>query len=166
SRGQYPRAYLGEQSYWTIAGADGDREEALIDEDGRGEAGKGGFSLEPFLLTESGLRTWADGRTEQSLAAGFLPIPTATRIVDSLSLSVTALCEPDASPAGPTVAVRYVVKQRSSRARNVTLFVALRPFPVNPPSQSLNAIPGAGRIRALERRNSQLLVNDERLLAN
>src|SRR6185369_4228427 len=83
-RGHYPRAFLGEQVYWTVVGVDGEREEALLDEDGRLETGRDRFSLEPFLLTEKGLVTWADGSHGQSLADSSLPIPTATWLADSL----------------------------------------------------------------------------------
>jgi hypothetical protein len=63
-RGHYPRGFLGEQSYWTVVGVDGDREEALIDEDARVEVGRGQWSLEPFLVTDQGIQTWtAVGRT-------------------------------------------------------------------------------------------------------
>ena len=159
-RGHYPRAYLGGQVYWTVAGPDGGRDEALIDEDGRVEAGRGQFSLEPFLITERGLRTWADGRSSQELARGYLPIPTAMLTVDSLLLRVTALCD----PAAGGVTVRYRVRNDSRRPQEVTLAVALRPFPVNPPSQSLNAIPGAGRIGSLEYKGGFVHVNRSRTL--
>src|SRR6185503_7567379 len=56
-RGHYPRGFLGEQSYWTVLGVDGDREEALMDEDARVEVGKGQWSLEPFLVTDKGIQT-------------------------------------------------------------------------------------------------------------
>src|SRR5262249_43118280 len=88
-RGDSPRGCYREQSYWTVVGVDGAPAEGLLDEDARFEVGRGQFSLEPFLATRDTLYTWADGRSEQSLAQGSLPIPTATRIVDSLALSVT-----------------------------------------------------------------------------
>ena len=42
-RGRYPRAYVGEQSYWTVVGVDGDTHEALLSEDGTVEPEKGGY---------------------------------------------------------------------------------------------------------------------------
>ena len=59
ARGAYPRAFLGEQTYWTVAGVDADTEEVLVGEDGALEPGKGSFSLEPFLLEGGRLMTWA-----------------------------------------------------------------------------------------------------------
>src|SRR5690606_9315264 len=48
-KGCYPRAYLKEQTYWTIVGVDGDSEESMLSEDGALEARKGSFSIEPFI---------------------------------------------------------------------------------------------------------------------
>ena len=48
-RGDYPRYLLGEQSYWTIVGADGAKNEALVGEDANVEPFKGGWSIEPCL---------------------------------------------------------------------------------------------------------------------
>jgi hypothetical protein len=168
-RGNFPRGFLGEQGYWTVLGVDGDPDEGLLDEDLRLETGRAQFSLEPFLFTEDGLRTWAEGRTSQSLAAGSLPIPTATRTVDSLALSVTAFARgPRAGApggAGSELVARYRVRNLSPRARSVTLLVALRPFPVNPPSQALNMPGGAARISALRREGALVRVNADRWLA-
>ena len=48
-RGSLPRAYVGEQPYWTLLGLDGGQEQALISEDGALEPAKGSFSIEPFI---------------------------------------------------------------------------------------------------------------------
>jgi len=168
-RGNFPRGFLGEQSYWTVTGVDGDPDEALLDEDLRLETGRAQFSLEPFLFTEEGFRTWAEGRTTQALAGGVLPIPTATRNVDSLALSVTAFARLPRGGAGggegSELVARYRVRNLAPRARSVTLLVALRPFPVNPPSQSLNMPDGAARIGRLRREGGVVQVNADRWLA-
>jgi hypothetical protein len=162
-RGNFPRGFLGEQSYWTVTGVDGDADEGLLDEDLRLETGRAQFSLEPFLFTESGLRTWAEGRGTQSLASGALPIPTATRTVDSLALSVTAFAR-GARGASELVA-RYRVRNLAPRPRSVTLLVAIRPFQVNPPSQFLNVPGGAARIDRLRHEGGVVRVNADRWLA-
>jgi hypothetical protein len=59
-RGCYPRAFLDEQSYWTIVGTDADSEESLLSEDGALEVRKGGFSIEPFIRIRDATLTWAD----------------------------------------------------------------------------------------------------------
>ncbi len=165
-RGHYPRGFLGEQSYWTVVGVDGDVDEGLLDEDLRLETGRAQFSLEPFLFTENGLRTWADGRTSQSLASGQLPIPTATRTVDSLALSVTVFARSaGAGGSESELLARYRVRNLEPRMRSVTLLVALRPFQVNPPSQFLNIPGGPARIASLRREGARVQVNADRWLA-
>jgi hypothetical protein len=162
-RGHYPRGFLGEQSYWTVVGVDGAAEEALIDEDARVETGRAQFSLEPFLASEAGLRTWAQGRSSASLAQGVLPIPSARRDVDSLALTVTAFAR--GSRERSELIVRYRLRNLLRERRLVTLFLALRPFQVNPPSQFLNVAGGPARIEALRRDKSRVRVNEERELA-
>ena len=162
-RGHYPRGFLGEQSYWTVVGVDGDVDEGLFDEDLRLETGRAQFSLEPFLITEQGLRTWAEGRVEESLAGGSLPIPTAMRSVDSLALAATVFARPSAG--GSELVARYRVRNLEPRMRSVTLLVALRPFQVNPPSQFLNVPGGPARIDALHREGARVRVNADRWLA-
>ena len=73
-RGSYPRGF-SEQPYWTIAGIDAGEAPALVSEDGALEPVKGGFSIEPFLVVDGHLMTWADVTTTQSLLDGYLPIP-------------------------------------------------------------------------------------------
>ena len=159
-RGHYPRAFLGQQSYWTVVGADGDPDEGLLDEDGRLEVGRGEFSLEPFLLDDRGLRTWADGTTMQRLAKATLPMPTVTRSVDSLELSVTAFARTERDHS--YLVARYHLKDRSGEDRRVMLLVAIRPLQVNPPSQLLNVPGGPARIATLAWDGSDVLVNGER----
>ncbi|HEX9161697.1 MAG TPA: discoidin domain-containing protein, partial [Thermoanaerobaculia bacterium] len=47
-RGDWPRYLYGEQSYWTIVGADANPVEALVSEDGAVELGNARCSIEPF----------------------------------------------------------------------------------------------------------------------
>ncbi|HEY4561647.1 MAG TPA: discoidin domain-containing protein, partial [Thermoanaerobaculia bacterium] len=75
-RGSCPRSFSGEQEYWTVVGVDADSEEGLLGEDGALEVGQGSFSIEPFLFVDGKLIAWSDVQTSQSLAEGYLPIPT------------------------------------------------------------------------------------------
>ncbi|HVG43401.1 MAG TPA: discoidin domain-containing protein, partial [Longimicrobium sp.] len=163
-RGSYPRYLLGEQSYWTITGVDGDSTEALVSEEGIVETGKARFSLEPFLYSDGRLVTWADGRATQSLERGYLPIPSVRRETGGLALTVTAFAA-DAPPVSfqanrnraanhaaraprPSLLwVRYRVENRGTRPASPTLYVALRPFQVNPSAQFLNGSGGAATVR-------------------
>ncbi len=161
-RGHYPRGFLGEQSYWTVVGVDGGAEEGLLDEDARLEVGRAQFSLEPFLMTEQGLRTWAQGSSIPTLEQGSLPIPTVTRQLEKLELLVTAFAR------GPResseLVARYRLRNVGLETRRGTLSVALRPFQVNPPSQFLNVAGGPARIASIRRAGAMVRVNDERAL--
>ncbi len=49
-RGQFPRGFSGQQTYWTVVGIDGGHESGLLGEDGALEVARGGFSITPFVL--------------------------------------------------------------------------------------------------------------------
>jgi hypothetical protein len=66
-RGYFPRGFSGERAYWTIAGIDGGVEEGLLSEDGAVEAGKAGFSVEPFVVMGSEPITCADAQARHAL---------------------------------------------------------------------------------------------------
>ncbi len=155
-RGSYPRAFFGEQPYWTVVGVDGDAEEGLLGEDGALEVGQGAFSIEPFLWIDGQLVSWADVETTQSLAEGYLPIPTVTWTRGDLSLDVTAF----ASPSG--LWARYLVRNRGRDAKRLRLFLALRPFQVNPPAQFLNHPGGVSSIREIAWDGKIVTVNGQR----
>jgi len=146
-RGAYPRAFSGEQVYWTVVGVDGDTEEGLLSEDGALEAGRNGFSIEPFLFSDGTLFSWSDVETAHSLAQGDLPIPSVTWRRAGLSLETTAFAAGEAGRS--SLFSRYRVKNEGPTKKSVRLFLALRPFQVNPPAQSLNAPGGATHIRTL-----------------
>jgi hypothetical protein len=77
-RGWFPRYWHREQSYWTPVGSPEGRRRALINEEGMVEVDEAGFSLEPFLLTDDGLVTWADAETSLALPVGGVPLPSVT----------------------------------------------------------------------------------------
>ena len=161
-RGRYPRAFVGEQSYWTVVGIDGGSSQGLLSEDGALELGPQSASIEPFLITEEGLITWADVETEHSLLDGYLPIPSVTWRHGELAMRVTAFGA--GNRAQSHVVARYVVENHSDRPRVVTLALAVRPFQVNPPTQFLNAPGGVAPIRELNWDRQALGVNGLRRL--
>ena len=144
-RGLYPRAFLGEQAYWTVAGVDADTEEVLVGEDGALEPGKGSFSLEPFLFAGGRLVTWATAAITQSLERGDLPIPTVTWKAGSLSLDVTALV--DGPPGGSVLRARV---PRLERGRRVRAPSALRGRPAFP-REPAHAVPERATRRCADR---------------
>jgi hypothetical protein len=146
-RGSYPRAIGGEQSLWTLVGVDGGHDQGLLDEDGRLEAGSGGFSVEPFVLAGGELIGWSGVRTSPSLAAGFLPIPSSRWRRSGLAFEVTAFASGPAD--SPVLYARYRLRNRTAAAMRPRLFLVLRPFQVDPPSQWLGRPGGAVEVRRI-----------------
>jgi len=161
-RGSYPRAFSGEQAYWTVVGVDGDTEEGLLGEDGALEMGQGAFSIEPFLWLDGKLITWSGVTATQRLAEGYLPIPTVTWTRNDLSLEITAFAS--GNPGGSTLQARYRVRNRGGAAKRVRLFLALRPFQVNPPTQFLNTAGGVSPIDAIAWDGGRAVVNGQRIV--
>jgi hypothetical protein len=156
-RGAYPRYLTGEQSYWTVVGVSGDTRESTINADGMVELGIGMPSIEPFLRADGRLWSWADVQASQSLRGGYLPIPTVRWQGPPLTLAVTsfALGKPEES----VVYVRYRVENPSRDSVEATLYLALRPFQVNPSWQFLNVQGGVARVRELDWNGERILVN-------
>lgn len=153
SRGRYPRATTGEGTFWTIVGVPIDEHEALVSEDGAVEVDKQAFSLEPFLVSDGKLLTWADAKIKHSLADGFAPVPTVTREHEGLNLTVTAAA--DGEPGRSSLLLLYTVTNTSNAPRAGKFVLAARPFQVNPPYQWLNAMGGVSRIERMQLDESQ-----------
>ncbi len=147
-RGSYPRYFDSVQTWWTMVGENGDGRRSLLSQDGAFESLAGGFSVEPFICVNGGLLTWADGSSRQSLQAGYLPIPSVERVSGDLALTVTAF----SAGTGDTAAAytRYRLANQGTTPVHGTLYLAVRPFQVNPPWQFLGVPGGVSRISALE----------------
>jgi len=158
-RGHYPRGFIGEQSYWTVLGIDGGDAQGLFSEDGALDIGPGAGSIEPFLLTDEGLVTWADVAAEQSLLDGYLPIPTVTWRHGELAMDITAFGT--GRPGRSQLVARYQLKNDSDRPRVVALALTVRPFQVNPPTQFLNRSGGVAPIHELAWDSHALAINGE-----
>ena len=154
----------GEQSYWTVVGVNGDTRESAVNTDGMVETGIGGPSIEPFLYVDGRLTSWADVQSSQSLEKGYLPIPSVAWGSDPVRLTVTAF--PGGEREASTVYVRYLVENASAQPREATLFLAVRPFQVNPPWQFLNVQGGVARIRDIASDDTTLTVNGAPVLVS
>lgn len=143
-RGYFPRGFSGEQTYWTLVGTDGGSDSGLLSEDGALEVGKGAFSIEPFVVNEGKVSTWADVTARPDLLDGYLPMPGVTWQHADWTLRVTAF----ASSAGPhnRISARYELVNLTDHVLRPELVLAARPFQVNPPSQTLNTIGGVSPI--------------------
>nr|WP_251044350.1 MULTISPECIES: discoidin domain-containing protein [unclassified Lysobacter] len=146
-RGRFPRGFSGEQPYWTLIGVDGGSDQGLIGEDGAIEVGKGGFSLEPMLISDGQLVTWADVQTSQSLQDGYLPMPSVHWSHPRFKLDVSAFASGDRARSRLTA--RYRLHNDTAQPRSYVFVLALRPFQVNPPTQFLSQVGGVSEIRAL-----------------
>lgn len=146
-RGHYPRGFIGEQPYWTVVGIDGGDEQGLIGEDGAVEVARGGFSIEPFVLSAGRLVTWADVESSQSLQDDYLPIPSVAWQHPEFSLAITAFAEGTREQS--QLSTHYVLTNASTVAREYTLVLAVRPLQVNPPTQFLSTTGGVSAIESL-----------------
>ncbi|MFZ5516917.1 MAG: discoidin domain-containing protein [Candidatus Zhuqueibacterota bacterium] len=146
--GYYPKYFLKKQSYWTVIGADRDGKEALINQQGLVEVDRFRFSIEPFLFFDRKLVTWHDVTSSQSLDSDYLPIPSVTwNYSDRLGLTITSFAGGESGSSILYLAYRIENKTDSHQPGN--LFLAIRPFQVNPPSQWLNAVGGVSRIDSI-----------------
>ncbi len=158
--GLYPRYFLKQQSYWTVVGVPSDRREALINEDAVFEVDRQKFSLEPFVTLDGSkeVLTWANASITQSLEENYLPIPTVQRSYDGLSLRTTLLASGE--PERSAMMARYTIKNLSASRRKGALYVAIRPFQVNPTSQWLNYDGGFAFTRSMSFTGTGAVVDD------
>ncbi|BBL76999.1 discoidin domain-containing protein [Methylomagnum ishizawai] len=161
-RGHYPKYFLGEQSYFTVVGAAAGDREGLLNEEGALEVDRTAFSIEPFLYTQDGLTTWNEAAPSPSLALGYLPVPSVAWRGRNIALDITAY-----ATDGPQAALyaRYRVENTGPDARRVKLWLALRPFQVNPPWQSLNLTGGVAPIHAIRREGPLIRVDARTVVA-
>jgi hypothetical protein len=157
--GYLPKYFSNEETYWTVLGVDGDTREALINDQGALETGKGQFSIEPFLYARR-LLTWRDATKSASSLHGDLPIKTVTWETPELSLDVTAFAA--GIPEASTLYARYRVHNKSARRQAAKLFLAIRPFQVNPPWQFLNTQGGVATIDKISFDGRTVSVNGNR----
>ncbi|MGH7898914.1 MAG: discoidin domain-containing protein, partial [Candidatus Binatia bacterium] len=146
--GSYPKYFYDKQTYWTVVGVDGDEKNALLNEEGMLEVEKGGFSIEPFLFSDGKLIDWSTVRTTQTLDEGYLPIPSVRWETEGAALHVTAFANGSPNDSSNLYGVYRVENHRPER-RKIILFLAIRPFQVDPPWQSLNMVGGVAPIHEI-----------------
>lgn len=159
-RGSFPRYFADEQSYWTVLGVPGDGATAAMNEEGAVELAKGQCIIEPFIRTEGKVLSWADGKHEQTLANGFIPLPSVVRTHERVRLNVTAFVDGAAGDA--CLHLCYEVSPAGSVPVTGELLLAVRPFQVLPPWQQLNIEGGMSAITSIRRDGFDLIVNNGR----
>ncbi len=161
-RGNYPRYLSNEQSYWTVLGVDRDSAEALINEEGMVEVGRGQFSIEPFLYVNGKLLTWNDVKTSVVGNAEGLPLPQVVWSANDLDLIISAFVA--GPPDSSVLYVRYQIANNSRKYPKPTLFVAIRPLQVNPPWQFLNLPGGVARVDSISLNGSAVRVTGNKVV--
>lgn len=161
-RGMYPKYYVPEQAYWTVVGSPADLSEALINEAGAIEVDQSCFTLEPFLYVEGKFVTWGDVSPKQSLEKNYLPIPSVEWQTGSLTLTTTAFAAGAAGPDSRLVAT-YRVTSNGAPVKG-RLYLAIRPFQVNPPWQSIFRPAGWARTNTIALQDGIVRVNDRTVI--
>ncbi|MEO5590450.1 MAG: coagulation factor 5/8 type domain-containing protein, partial [Gemmatimonadaceae bacterium] len=120
------------------------------------------FSIEPFLLAGGRLITWNDVPTVASTAGNGLPIPIVTWKTSDIAMAITGFAagRPDSS----VLYARYRVSNPTATPKNATLYLAVRPFQVNPPWQFLNTLGGVAPIDSISYAQGNVRVNGNRLV--
>jgi hypothetical protein len=157
-RGIYPRYFVPEQAYWTVVGSPADLSEALINEAGAIEVDQSCFTIEPFLFVDGKLVTWGDVSLTQSLEKNYLPIPSVEWQTGGLTLTTTAFAAGAAGPDSRLVAT-YRIASTGAPVKG-RLYLAIRPFQVNPPWQSIFRPAGWARTERIALQDGVVRVND------
>ena len=145
----FPRAFHGQQNYWTLVGVDGGAaRSALISEDGAIEPRRAGPSLEPVLIDAGGrLIGWAEVQRTNGLVDDHLPLPVVQWRHPRVAMRIEAAA--DGPREAPQLLLRYTVHNVHWERQQFTLALALRPWQVNPPQQFLNTPGGFAPVRQL-----------------
>ncbi|HEV2685561.1 MAG TPA: coagulation factor 5/8 type domain-containing protein, partial [Actinomycetota bacterium] len=159
-RGYFPRGFSNEQGAWTLVGVDGSSDSGLLSEDGALEIGKGGFTIEPFVVDRGKTVTWADVDPRPFLVDDDLPMPGVQWTTSRWSLRITAFAT--GTPGNTRLVARYDLANLTDQPLSLTLALTARPFQVNPPAQFLNTAGGASPIRSLAWDAGALTVNATR----
>nr|MEE4269543.1 discoidin domain-containing protein [Candidatus Krumholzibacteria bacterium] len=156
-RGTFPRGFLDEPTAWTVVGVDHDAREGLLGSSGALEVGPGEFSLEPFLWAGDDLVTWNEALAQPFLAEGDLPLPGVIWTSDhwKLTISTAGVGQPGQS----AILARYDLENLSAEPDSATLYLAVRPFQVNPPVQFLNVHGGSSPVNNITFHDQVITVN-------
>lgn len=154
-RGWYPRWLQREQSLWTPAGTSNGTHCALMNEEGVIEMGPASFSVEPMVVIDRRLFTWADVELRQELLQSVLPVPSVIWETADWRLRVRA----EVTESG-LLRVRYGFENRADRSLSARLLVLVRPFQVTPPWQAVGKIGGVSFIHTLAWEAGVLRVDD------
>ncbi len=168
NKGDYPRYFLEQASYWTITGVNNDVKEALINEDGMVEVDKALFSIEPLLKIGDSIYNWSNVKSTQSLGNTqnkyeFNFIPTVTWQFQDLEL-ITAVTATGEANKNSKLDISYTFKNQSKQAKDFDFYLLIRPFQVNPYYQFLNLTGGVGKIKSIKEETGSYLSVDDKVV--
>jgi hypothetical protein len=153
TRGNFPRYFLEQASYWTVTGVNNDVREGLINEDGMVEVEKGRFSIEPMIRFGDSLYNWSNVKASQSLGTNYRDdlrfIPTVTWQCGDIHFEVNVTSSGEANTASE-IDIYYSLENLSKVPVDIELYLLIRPYQVNPYYQWLNLTGGAGKIYTIE----------------
>ena len=166
--GNYPRYFLEQASYWTIAGVNNDLKEALINEDGMVEVDKALFSIEPLIKTGDSIYNWSNVKTVQSLGTSddkreFDFVPTVTWLMKDLKF-VTAVTASGEANKNSKLDISYTFKNTSDKPMDFEFYMLIRPYQVNPYYQFLNLTGGVGKIKSIKEEEGNYLTVDDKVV--
>lgn len=162
-KGNYPRYFSNESSFWTVLGVSNDVKEALINTDGTIEVDKSSFSIEPLIQIGNKFYDWNNVTTTQSLEDKYLPIPKVEWSFDSTIFNITAFANGEANK-NSTLYLKYNLVNNSDSKKSGKIFLMLRPYQVNPHYQWLNDPGGVGKISSVKEDNGKIFVNDDKVI--
>ncbi|HSA04202.1 MAG TPA: discoidin domain-containing protein [Tenuifilaceae bacterium] len=168
AKGDYPRYFSKEASYWTITGLNNDTKEALINEDGMVEVEKAAFSIEPMVKLNDKLFNWSNVNTSQTLEgidnlnqASVIPNVSWQFSNVEFKTAITAIGEANKNSV---LLVRYSFKNQSAKPKNIELYLLIRPYQVNPYYQFLNTIGGVGKINEIKEIDTKTISVDNKII--
>ncbi|MEI8047495.1 MAG: discoidin domain-containing protein [Bacteroidota bacterium] len=166
--GNFPRYFLEQASYWTIAGVNNDVKEAMINEDGMVEVDKALFSIEPMIKMDDSVYNWHNVKASQSLGNSkdqreFDFIPSVTWQLKDLKL-VTSVTVTGEANKNSKLDVRYSFKNTSDQPKDFEFYLLIRPYQVDPYYQFLNMTGGAGKIKSIKEEAGNYLSVDDKVI--
>ena len=168
AKGDYPRYFSKQASYWTVTGLNNDTKEALLNEDGMVEVEKAAFSIEPMVKLNDTLFNWSNVNTTQMLG-GIDNLNQASVIPNvnwhfsnvNFTTEITAIGEANKSSV---LLIRYSVKNQSTKPKDIELYLLIRPYQVNPYYQFLNTIGGVGKINDIKEIDPRTIGVDNKII--
>ncbi len=159
ARGWHPRWLHREQTKWTPIGTSNGTHCALMNDDGMVEVDQGSFSIEPMLLIDERLFTWAEVASRQELLQDWMPVPSVIWETGDWRLRIRA-----EAAVSRELRVHYRFEDLTAHALSARLFVLVRPFQVTPPWQHFRKLGGVSPIHDLAWRDGAVLVNETSLI--